>query len=593
MSRRGGIAALATTCVALAVPASSSAANVSVEELQTEPRQAKLAFVAGPGEANDLAVSVAGEEELFYDLQLLDADTSIEPGPGCSGGGEPGIAVHCKVHKPTPGDDLECFKGCRYTPGTKWELRMTFKLGDAGSRLDTTALPASARDPKRFWVEASPIWVAVTPGAGEDTVLTGPGPDLVESSPGADLIRTGDGSDEFEGGRAADGPDDVDLGPGHGVIDYSERSDGVRYDPNGLADDGSEGEGDNLGSASRIETGAGADTLIAREARSEGLLAGGAGDDTIHGGSGNDEIHGGEGDDELFGGEGDDRLRDPSYSAKGSESGNDTAAGGAGDDEIEVGSGNDVVFGGVGEDRLALGTGDDRAAGDSGRDRIELGYGQDRGTGGAGNDILLGKRGDDEIRGESGEDRLSGDFGRDSLFGGTGDDRIAAGMAVASVLGLREFLGSPGPLEGSPDRVGCGAGRDGAKTGAGDSAAACESTPRAEPLELRELVPSDGYLPPRLRAVIRRPGTLELKGKGLRARQLVSGWDHTTWGIPLSPLGPARQVLSRDGHVKLRLELAFYAAEGRAIVRHRTVVLWLPVGVSGRRRAPMRATGAG
>lgn len=584
---RGGLAGLTMVCcAALAVPASSPAASVGVEELQTEPRQANVVFVAGPGEANDMDALVVGEEGQFYDLRLLDAAASIEPGPGCSGGGGPGVAVHCKVHKPTPGDNFSCFKICQYTAGTKWDLRLTFKLGDAGSRLDTTALPAGASDPRQPWMAPAPISLTVTPGAGDDTVLTGPGPDLIESSPGADLVRTGDGSDEFDGGSLPDGPDHVDLGEGvFDRIDYSERGSDVRYDPNGLADDGAAGEGDNLGVADAVETGPGADTLAASpELRNRGQFIGGAGDDTIHGGAGGDEIFGGEGNDELVGGAGDDSLTDPSYGAEGSNSGNDTGAGGAGDDEISLGSGDDEVFGGAGEDRIELGPGDDRAAGDRGRDLIQLGPGQDRGAGGAGDDLVLGEQGEDEIHGERGDDRLSGDVGRDSLFGGGGDDRIAAGMVVASALPLREFLGSLGPLEGKPDRVQCGAGRDDAKTGRGDSAAGCESTPRAELLELGELVQSDGDLSARLDSLIRRPGTIELEGKGVQPKQLVSEYDYRSWDVPLWPVGRSLRALLRDGHVKLRLKLAFHAAGGREAVRIRTVDLWLPVDLESRRR---------
>lgn len=580
---RGGLAALAVACAALAQPASSLAATVGVEELPTEPRQAKVAFAGASGEANRLTVSIAGEEGLFYDLRLLDTAAPIQPGLGCSGGGAAGVAVQCKVHKPTPGDVLVCFKGCHYTPGTKWELSLTFKLGDAGSRLDTTALPAGARDSQQPWAGERPIRVTVIPGAGDDTLLTGPGPDVIESSSGADLVRTGDGDDEFNGGPVPDGPDDVDLGEGtYDTIDYSERSGDIRYDPNGLADDGGAGEGDNLGVARTVQTGAGADTVVGSlEPRYGCRLIGGAGDDTIHGGSETDEILGGEGDDELFGGAGEDSLRDPSYGGEGS-SGNDTGSGGPGDDQIELGSGDDEVFGGAGEDRIESGPGDDSAAGGSGRDRIALGSGKDRGAGGAGGDLVLGEQGEDEIHGGQGDDRLSGDVGRDSLFGGAGDDRIVAGVVVAGSRGLHEFLGSPGPLEGKPDRVDCGAGRDGMKTGPGDSAAGCESIPRAELLELQGLVQSDGYLLPRLRSVIRRAGTVELEGKGVQPKQLVSENDYAGWGVPLWPVGRSLKVLIRDGHVKLRLKLSFHAVDGREIVRFRTVDLWLPVDLHSR-----------
>ncbi len=586
---RGGLAALGAACAALALPASSLAATVGVEELPTEPRQAKVAFAGASGEANRLTVSIAGEEGLFYDLRLLDAVAPIQPGLGCSGGGAAGVAVRCKVHKPTPGDRFVCFKGCTYTPGTKWDLSLTFKLGDAGSRLDTTALPATASDPQQPWAAAPPIRVTVIPGAGDDTVLTGPGPDVIESSPGADLVRTGDGEDEFKGGPIPDGPDDVDLGGGaydHDTIDYSERNGDVRCDPNGLADDGGADEGDNLGVAATVQTGAGADTLVGSPGPHYGSrLIGGAGADTIHGGSEKDEILGGEGDDELFGGAGDDYLRDPSYDEE-EGSGNDTGSGGPGDDQIELGSGGDEVFGGAGEDQIESGPGDDRAAGGPGRDQIELGPGQDLGAGGAGGDLVLGQQGGDEIHGEQGNDRLSGDVGRDSLFGGAGDDRIVAGMVVADPRGLREFLGSLGPLEGKPDRVDCGPGWDGVKTGPGDSSAGCELTSRAEPLELQALVQSNGYQSPRLRTVIRRAGTVELEGKGVQPRQLSSENDYAAWGIPLWPVGRSREVLNRDGHVRLRLKLNFHAVGGLRVVRFRTVDLWLSVDLHSSHPVP-------
>jgi hypothetical protein len=591
---RGGLAALAAVCAALALPASSLAATVGVEELPTEPRQAKVAFAGASGEANRLTVSIAGEEGLFYDLRILDAAAPIQPGSGCSGGGAAGVAVQCKVHKPTPGDNLACFKGCRYTPGTKWDLNLAFKLGDAGSQLDTTALPAGASDPQQPWEEASPIWVTVTPGAGDDAILTGPGPDVIESSSGADLVSTGDGEDKFNGGPVPDGPDDVDLGEDiydNDTIDYSERSGDIHYDPNGLADDGGAGEGDNLGVAATVQTGSGADVVVGSpEPHYRNRLIGGAGDDTIHGGSGSDEILGGEGADELFGEEGNDYLIDPSYDEGGS-SGNDTGSGGPGDDEIKLGGGDDDVFGGAGEDRIESGPGDDSAAGGPGRDRIALGPGKDRGAGGAGGDLVLGEQGGDEIHGERGDDRLSGDVGRDSLFGDAGNDRIVAGMVIVSSRfvserGLREFLGSPGPLEGKLDRVDCGAGRDGTKTGPGDSVVGCESTSRAELLELQSLIQTGGYASPRLRTVIRRAGTVELEGKGVQPKQLASENDYAAWGIPLWPVGRSLKTLIRDGHVKLRLKLSFHAVDGREVVRFRTVNLWLPVDLHSRHPVP-------
>lgn len=580
---RGGLAALGAICAALVMPAGSLAGTVGVEELQGEPQQAKVSFVAGAGEANDLTVTIAGEEGLFYDLQLVDTASAIGPGPGCVGGGAVGIAVHCKVHKPTPGDNIVCFKGCQYDPGTKWELGLNFRLGDGGSRLDTTALPASARDPQQPWATSPLITVTVTPGAGDDTVLTGAGPDRIGPSPGADLIRTGDGIDEFEGGALPDGPDDVLLGRDSDTINYSERTGEVHYDPNGLADDGGPREGDNLDLVEVVETGAGDDTLAgpAPPSGNSVLLVGGPGNDMIRGGVGDDTIRGGSGDDRLFGGAGDDRLLDPLYGEIRGESGNDIGVGGEGGDEIALGSGDDQAFGDAGDDRIALDAGSDRAAGDTGRDLIQLGPGLDYGAGGTGDDLLLAGQGQDLIRGQQGDDRLSGDAGGDSVFGGAGGDRIAAGMVAVGVFDLPEFLRSLGPLERSPDRVNCGAGRDAVKVGAEDSVSGCESTPLAKLIELLGIEQVPGDPRPSLHIVVRGGGIIKLAGKGLEPKQLGSA-DFAGWKAPLLAQGGALRVLRRDGHVELRARISLRTLDGREFVRFRTVDIWLPVGLSFR-----------
>lgn len=579
---RSGLGAL-VACAALALPAASMAATVGVEEVAGEPNEAKLNFVPAPGEANRLTVSIVGEEGLFYDLELVDTAVPIEAGPGCSGGGTVGVAVRCRVRKPNLGDNYSCFKGCHYTPGTKWTLSLNIRLGDGGSRLYTTALPEGAAVPQEQWTKA-PILVVVTPGAGDDIVLTGPGRDLIQPSPGADLIRTGEGGDELLGGPGADGPDDVDLGGDpYDAIDYSERAEGVRYEPNGLADDGAASEGDNLGVAETVRSGSGADVLVGSDVSGYGVrFSGEDGDDTITGSIGGDELWGGRGDDELIGLAGDDYLSEPFDDEEGS--GNDTGSGGAGNDEIRLGEGDDEALGGVGDDRIEPGEGDDRAAGGPGGDRIQLGPGGDWATGGADGDLLLGEAGADEIHGGVGEDRLSGDAGRDSLFGGGGDDRVAVGVVVTKSWGLREFLESPGPLEGKPDRVVCGSGLDGVKVGPGDAARGCESTLRAGLFEVRGVEAATQHFPTRIKFTIRRPGTVRLGGGDVEPRKRVRYRAEAT-SFDLWPVGAALDTLRRDGQVKLRLRLSFQPKNGRKIVRFLTVHLWLTVDLKD--RAPL------
>ncbi len=562
----GRLLALTAVSAALALPASSLAATVGVEELPTDPRQVKVVFAGAAGEGNRLTASVAGEDPDFFDLRLVDSAASIQPGPGCSGGGATGIPVLCRVHKPTVGENYICFKQCYGTPGTAWDLKLRFALGDAGSRLDTTALPGYV--PNKSGSPSAPVEVTVVPGAGADTVLTGPGPDEIEPSSGADLIRTGDGPDAFRGGPVADGPDDVDLGDAvEDTIDYSERTEGVRYEPDGQADDGAAGEGDDLGAAGYVWGGAGADTLIS--GRGDVLdygatITGGRGDDTIVGSRRGDSLSGGGGDDDLAGGAGNDELRDPeAYFGSNGKSGNDSADGGPGHDEIE------------------LGRGDDEAAGGPGRDRIVLGPGGDTASGGGGNDLLSGGKGSDGIEAGPGNDRLTGDIGRDRLLGGAGEDRIAAGMIVFRVLGYRAFLHSPGPLEGRPDQVECGTGRDMVRAGIGDTATDCERVLRAEPFEVRGFKSGTPHFPPRIKFSIRRPGTVRLEGKGLIPKTRSFRRSYGALALGLRPDERARRSLLRDGHVELHLRISFRAVDGRRVARIYSIDLWQEGEVEG------------
>jgi hypothetical protein len=570
MARGAKLFALAAVGAALLLPAGAPAATVGVEELAGETQHSNLKFVGGAEEANRLTVSVAAEDADFYDLRLVDSAVPIQPGAGCRGGGEAGDRVLCKVRKPTLGENYNCFKGCFATAGTAWELNLSFALGGAGSSLDTTALPESSPN-KSVYTNSRPVLVTVIPGAGDDTVLTGPGPDEVKPSPGADLIRTGEGADVLRAGPVADGPDVVDLGDGlFDLIDFSERSEGVRYEPDGQADDGSAGEGDNLGAAREVRGGAGADTLISAGwdpsiepvLGLDPVITGGDGDDLIVGSERSDGLYGEDGDDELVGAGGDDRLKEPFYAVDEATSGDDSADGGPGDDEIE------------------LGFGDDEAAGGAGRDRIVLSQGNDTGDGGEGDDLLLGEKGRDELEGGPGKDRLAGDTGRDRLFGGDGDDRIAAGMVVPGARGYRTFLHAPGPLEERPDSVDCGTGRDAVRVGLGDTSPGCETVLRAAPLEVRGLRIGPRDFPPRIEFTVRGPGRARIEGKGLKptTRNYRGGYG----AFELRLTGWAQHSLFRHGHVGLRLRLSFDPVDGREVVYSRAFELWKRGGLEDR-----------
>ena len=428
----------------------SSAVGATVEVLQTtgDTNKAELVFTATAGEGNQLTVSVGGESGDSYDLRLLDTAANVAPGIGCSGGGTPGAPVSCALHKPVP--QLYSFlrenllhPHCRERLGRQHALLPRGRRQPPRRGVDPNPPPTI---PPNSRAAASPIPITVTPGAGNDTVITAGGADVVRASAGNDRVETGAGADKFLGGPAPDGADDVDLGAGDDTVEYSERSSTVLYSADGAANDGAPGEGDNLVNAEAFFSGSGDDVLEAGRAPAGTLpvdhLFGAAGDDVLVGGSGKDLLGGGTGSDRILGGGGNDRIFDVPGNRSGVDGGDDHASGGAGDDEIELGPGDDVGRGGAGNDLLTLGPG------------------ADRGLGGPGRDTLYGGRGDDFLAGGAGGDRRVGDLGVDRLFGGDGADGILSGAVIESIWSGRRFGHSPGPLDNRPDRVNCGAGRD-------------------------------------------------------------------------------------------------------------------------------------
>ena len=95
----------------------------------------------------------------------------------------------------------------------------------------------------------------------------------------------------------------------------------------GQANDGTPGEGDNVGSdIEKIEGTTGND-----------FFTGSAGADNFEGDSGDDEIHGAGGSDDLYGGSGDDKMF--------GDAGNDKLQGAAGADTVDGGAGLDQIYG--------------------------------------------------------------------------------------------------------------------------------------------------------------------------------------------------------------------------------------------------------
>ena len=123
-----------------------------------------------------------------------------------------------------------------------------------------------------------------------------------------------------------------------------------------------------------------------------------------------------------------------------------------GDDVLNGERHDDCLFGGVGADRLIGAQGDDRLLGDDSETGIG---GDDRLLGNAGNDLLIGGAGRDRISGGAGNDRLRGGPGRNRLRGGPGNDRLNG-------------------VNGKPDRLLCGRGRDRGRADSFDLVRGCE-----------------------------------------------------------------------------------------------------------------------
>lgn len=189
-----------------------------------------------------------------------------------------------------------------------------------------------------------------------------------------------------------------------------------------------------LGWSTFVDGGRGQDVVRAIE---DGLLIdGGPGDDVLRGGAGFDEIMGGAGDDRILGGGDTDRL--------------------AGDGRESFGEGPPVA---MGSDTIDGGPGRDFATWEERREAVLIDLAE-RGPVGAdrerdrvsGVEEVAGGRGNDALLGDGERNELLGGEGIDTLVGRGGNDILDAGTAkLPSDFGF---------LDGAPDRLLCGRGRD-------------------------------------------------------------------------------------------------------------------------------------
>lgn len=252
--------------------------------------------------------------------------------------------------------------------------------------------------------------IAICGGAGNDQLRGGRAIDRLEGGEGDDLLIAGndDGADLMSGGDGVD------------TADYGVRTEPLQLSLDDDADDGVEGEGDNiLQDVERLIGGSGPDHM-----------RGSSADNDIDGGAGDDDIDGMMGDDVLRGGAGDD-----TFSSATEGDGADFIEGGAGMDVMSYAGRTQGIIGTLCTADLSVEDcnpgacvcpADDGAPDEGDRIvNIEILHGtegNDHLVGTVGDDVFYGYGGDDDMQGLEGNDSLYGDEGDDWLDGATGDD---------------------------------------------------------------------------------------------------------------------------------------------------------------------------
>jgi Ca2+-binding RTX toxin-like protein len=412
----------------------------------------------------------------------------------------------------------------------------------------------------------------VNGGAGPDTLFGESGDDTLQGAGGDDSLLGGVGNDGLDGGAGGDrldgesgddvlvggaGPDAIGGGEGSDVADYSAALTRVTVNPNGAADDGTAGEGDNVAVDVEGATGgADHDLLIGNGAN--GVLRGGGGDDTLDGGGGADTLIGDAGNDMASyasrsaavtvnlaapGGDGqpgenDDVKGDVEKLRAGL--GNDTLVGDGGTNFLDGGPGNDTLNAGGGQDLVNGGSGSDSLEGADGNDTLNGEAGTDSLRGGGGNDTLNGGSGDDSLDGGAGADSLSGNGGSDTanyasrtrnvnvtLDGGANDGEAREGdNARTDVRNVRTGAGNDriNSRDGVSGRISCGRGDDRVIADRSDAIAAdCEgrvaAAARCSILRRAVKMSRKGIVPVRIRCPGRARGRLSLEVRRRAARK--------------------------------------------------------------------------
>lgn len=285
-------------------------------------------------------------------------------------------------------------------------------------------------------------------GTGVDT-LTGDGAaNKLEGLAGIDTISGGDGDDFLRGGSGADS---LDGGNGTDTVSYSERFDSVFISLDGVQNDGTNDEFDNI--ATNVENligGRGDDELQGNGAANQ--LSGGRGADMLIGNDGPDAINGGSGTDTVsYAG----RIADAYVSLDNvADDGALTEGDNVADDveNIDGGAGNDTFVGSSSDNRFRGEAGNDSIVGLGGVDTADYshhlvsvvatidGNANDGGPGETDNiatdvENLIGTAQSDNLTGSASDNFIDSGDSDDVVSGGDGDDALRAGQGTDTIVG--------------------------------------------------------------------------------------------------------------------------------------------------------------
>lgn len=303
-------------------------------------------YVADPGETNDVAVTVSGDE-----FTIVDPGATISVGPGCSS---------------VSPNEATC--------SLNFDVRIEVRLGDGNDALSFSDDGEEELYGAYFGADGNDTIVGFGGPFSFEQLRGGPGNDILRGRGGDDTLDGGQGADIMSGGTSSE-PNFFGFFPHDDTVTYARRSEPVFADADGVADDGEASEGD----------------LIKRDVE---VIRGGRGDDVLGGETVNVRtFH--EGGKYRYGME----LR--------GNDGDDVLLGRHSHDYLLGGRGNDVLRGEGRGDGLTGQRGNDRLVGGKGRDHLTGGRGQDRFFARDGNqDRVVGGRGHDEARIDNGLDRV-------------------------------------------------------------------------------------------------------------------------------------------------------------------------------------------